>query len=84
MTSNSMILYVKAGCPWCQMAELYLDERGYKYKRVNVRQDRAAFDEMKRISGQSYTPTLVVGDRILPDFGTDELEEFLKEHNIFP
>jgi glutaredoxin 3 len=84
MTSNSMILYVKPGCSWCRMAEHYLDERGYKYKRVSVRQDRGAFDEMKRISGQTYTPTLVVGDRILPDFGPDELEEFLKEHNIFP
>jgi glutaredoxin 3 len=82
MTSNSMILYVKSGCPWCNVAELYLDEHGYKYKRINVRQDPAAFEELKRISGQTYTPTLVVGDRILRDFGPDELEEFLKEHNI--
>ena len=84
MTSNSMILYVKTGCPWCRVAEVYLDERGYKYKRINVRQDRAAFDELKRISGQTYTPTLVTGDDVLSDFGPDQLEEFLKEHNIFP
>jgi glutaredoxin 3 len=84
MTSNSMILYVKSGCPWCHLAELYLDERGYTYKRINVRQDRAAYDELKRISGQASTPTLVIGDHVLPDFGPDELEEFLKEHKIFP
>jgi glutaredoxin len=84
MTSNPMILYIKTGCPWCRVAEVYLDERGYKYKRINVRQDRAAFDELKRISGQTYTPTMVIGDHVLSDFGPDQLEEFLKEHNIFP
>jgi glutaredoxin 3 len=84
MTSGSMILYVKTGCPWCRLAEVYLDERGYKYERINVRQDRAAFDELKRISGQTYTPTLVIGGQVLADFGPDQLAEFLKEHNIFP
>jgi glutaredoxin 3 len=84
MNSTSLILYVKAGCPWCHMAERYLDKRGYKYTKIDVRRDSAAFQELKRISGQTYAPTLVAGDLILPDFGPDELEEFLKEHNILP
>jgi protein-disulfide isomerase len=46
--------------------------------------DRAAFAELKRISGQTYTPTLVIGNLVLPDFGSDELEDFLKQHNILP
>ena len=79
-----MILYVKPGCPWCRVAEQYLDERGYKYQSIDVRRDRAAFDELRRISGQSYAPTLVIGDLVLPDFGPDELEDFLKRHNILP
>jgi glutaredoxin 3 len=66
------------------MAENYLDKRGYKYTKIDVRRDSAAFQELKRISGQTYAPTLVVGDLFLPDFGPDELEEFLKEHNILP
>jgi glutaredoxin 3 len=84
MNSPSLILYVKTGCPWCDMAENYLNKRGYKYTKIDVRRDSAAFQEMKRISGQTYAPTLVVGDLFLPDFGPDELEEFLKEHNILP
>ena len=39
-----MILYVKAGCPWCRMAEDYLDKHGYKYKQVDVRRDPVAFE----------------------------------------
>ena len=66
------------------MTEEYLNKRGYKYERTDVRMDPAAFSELKRISCQTYTPTLVIGNLVLPDFGTDELEDFLKQHNILP
>ena len=79
-----MILYVKAGCPWCRMAEDYLDKRNYKYRVIDVRRDPAALKELKRISDQTYAPTLVIGDLVLSDFGPEELEDFLKEHNIAP
>jgi glutaredoxin 3 len=79
-----MILYVKPGCPWCRMAEDYLDKRGYKYKKVDVRRDPVAMAELRRISNQSFAPTLVIGELLLPDFGPDELEDFLKKHNILP
>jgi len=84
MSSSSMILYVKTGCPWCRLAEAYLDERGYKYQRLDARRDPEAFQELKRISGQSYTPTLAFENLLLADFGPDELEDFLKLHNILP
>ena len=45
---------------------------------VNVSGDRDAFAEMQRLSGQTYAPTLVVGDKVLADFGPEELEPFLK------
>lgn len=79
-----MILYVKSGCPWCRTAEYYLDRRGYKYERIDVRQSSAALKELKEISGQTRTPTLRIRDLVLPDFGPDELEDFLKRHNILP
>lgn len=79
-----MILYVKTGCPWCRMAEEYLDKHVYKYTKLDVRREPVAFSEMRRISGQNYAPTLVVGELFLPNFGPDELEDFLKENNILP
>jgi glutaredoxin 3 len=77
-------LYVKVWCPWCVMAQQYLDTRGYSYELIDVERSRAAYDEMIRLSGQRLTPTLVVGDSVLPDFGPDELEVFLKKHSIAP
>jgi glutaredoxin 3 len=79
MTQSALILYVKSGCPWCTNAEEYLDRQGYEYERVDVQQDRAAFDEMKRVSGQTYAPTLVIAEKVLADFGPEELEQFLRE-----
>jgi glutaredoxin 3 len=84
MDKPELILYIKAGCPWCDLAEEYLDEHGYKFRRIDVLKDRVAYDEMRRISGQTYAPTLVVGDEVLPDFGPDELDHFLKTHEIQP
>jgi glutaredoxin 3 len=84
MSTPTMILYVKTGCPWCQIAEAYLNKHKYLYQSVDVRKDRVAFDLMKRLSHQTYTPTLVVGELLLADFGPDELEEFLKKNNLLP
>ena len=44
--------------------------------------DHAAYAEMIRLTGQTYTPTLSVEDKLLADFGPDELQEFLQTHHI--
>ncbi len=77
-------LYVKTWCPWCIMAQQALDQRGYQYDVIDVESDRRLYDEMIQLSGQRYTPTLVVEGRVLPDFGPDELAAFLAEHGIKP
>ncbi len=78
-------LFVKPGCPWCREAEDYLTARGYGYERFDVIADPSLFAEMRELSGQTKAPTLAVGaDRelVLADFGTDELEPFLAQHNL--
>jgi glutaredoxin len=82
--ATQLKLYVKNWCPWCISAKNYLNKRGYRYDEVDVNRDAAAYDEMKKLSGQSYTPTLVADGKVLADFGTDELEIFLKQHSIEP
>ena len=77
-------LYVKTWCPWCVMAQQSLDTRGFKYELIDVEKSRATYDEMIKLSGQRYTPTLAAGDLVLPDFGPEELDAFLRKHNINP
>jgi len=82
--SASLNLYIKRGCPWCTMAEDYLQAKGYRYDVIDVLSNAQAMDEMVRLSGQRRAPTLTVGELMLPDFGPDELAVFLKKHSITP
>ena len=41
-------------------------------------------EEMKELSDQTYVPTLVAGDEVLANFDTDQLDKFLREHQIEP
>ncbi len=77
-----LTLYVKTGCPWCSEAEEVLDRNGISYDRVDVLRDKKAYQYMREISGQSKAPTLEWEDRILSDFGAEELTEFLRENNL--
>ncbi len=77
-----LTLFVKTGCPWCVEAEEVLQRRGISYDRVDVLRDKKAFQYMKEISGQAKAPTLEWEDKILADFGAEELTEFLQENNL--
>jgi monothiol glutaredoxin len=73
-----MKLYIKKGCPWCDMAEIWLNTKDIKYESIDVLSDNNAFAEMRRLSGQSKAPVLLMPDgRVLSDFGPEELPGFL-------
>ncbi len=84
IVSAPLKLYVKTWCPWCITARQYLAKRGFRFEEIDVEADRAAYAEMVRLSGQTYTPTLSVEDKLLADFGPDELQVFLQKHHIEP
>jgi monothiol glutaredoxin len=77
-------LFIKSGCPWCDVAREWLDAQGFRYLVVDVLADRAAYDEMIHLSGQRKAPTLQAGDLVLPDFGPEELAHFVKKHSLEP
>jgi glutaredoxin len=82
--SASIKLYIKGGCPWCDMAEEWLQSKGFQYEVVDVMDDRESFDEMIRLSGQRRAPTMKVDGKVLADFGPDELARFVREHGLTP
>ena len=82
--SAPLKLYVKTWCPWCIRAKEYLEKHQYPFEEIDVNHNRAAFDEMILLSGQTYAPTLVADGKILADFGPEELENFLKTECIQP
>jgi glutaredoxin 3 len=82
--ATELKLFSREWCSWCIDAKEYLSERGYKFTEIDVGQDRAAYEEMKELSDQTYVPTLLAGDEVLANFDTDQLEKFLRAHDIVP
>lgn len=62
----------------------FLGREGFDYEIADVLADADAYARMREISGQSLTPTLEVGERVLADFDVGQLAEFLQEHGIQP
>ena len=82
--SMELKLYSREWCSWCIDAKDFLTERGYNFTEIDVGEDRAAYQEMKELSDQTYVPTFVAGDKVLANFDTDQLEKFLTENQIEP
>jgi glutaredoxin len=57
----------------------WLDEHDIKYEKLDVVADKAAFDEMVRLSGQELAPVIDVDGKVLVDFGPKQLAAFWKE-----
>jgi glutaredoxin 3 len=79
---STTILYVKAGCPYCAAAMDYLDEHQIAYEQIDVRGDDEGMKKLKELSGQTKTPTLVLEDKVLANFGVKDLEKFLAEQGV--
>jgi glutaredoxin 3 len=68
------ILFVKAGCPWCTEALAYFKAQGLKLESREVRHNKVFMDQMVQHSGQSKTPTFVLGDFVVADFDIGEFK----------
>ena len=77
-------LYSREWCSWCIDAKDYLTERGYQFTEIDVGEDRQAYQEMKELSEQACVPTFVAGEKVLANFDTDQLKEFLRANEIRP
>lgn len=81
-TSNLPVLYVKTGCPWCIEVSEYLAAHGVGFREQNVSQDPQARERMWQVSHQEKAPVLDWQEKILADFGVEELKPFLQAQNV--
>jgi glutaredoxin 3 len=72
-------LFIKDPCGWCDQAEDWLSQRGISYETINVSANPEAYDEMVRLSNQTFAPVIDVDGKILADFGPPELEKFWEQ-----
>jgi monothiol glutaredoxin len=73
MNPQSIRLFIKPGCPWCDEAIDWLDQQGIDYEVLDVVADSEARREMHELTGQKRAPSIDVDGEVLSDFGADEL-----------
>ncbi len=76
---NTPILYIKNGCPWCDEALSYFRTNNVRLETREVRSNKVFMEQMLKLSGQSKTPTLVLGDFIVADFDIGEFQTALNQ-----
>ena len=79
MKTQKIRLFVKPFCGWCHEAKDWLHDREIEYEELDVTSDRAAFNEMRELSGQTLAPVIEVDGEVLADFDTGQLEKFWKK-----
>ena len=80
-----LTLYIKPWCSWCIEAITWLENKGYQFNKINVLSDPVAYERMRRISGQSLTPTLETSaGLVLADFDVAQLEKFMLKNALRP
>ncbi len=59
------------------MAKEFLSQKGYQYTEFDVTKDRAALDEMVKISGARSVPVIAACNEVMVGFDRTRLEEML-------
>ncbi len=59
------------------MAKEFLSQKGYKFTEVDVTKDRAALDEMVKISGARSVPVIAACNEVMVGFDRTRLEQML-------
>ena len=81
-------LYALSTCPYCRMTKKYLDESGVSYELIEVdllegtpgdpeSPKGAVASEVRRISGGTSFPVLVVGEKFVVGFNKTGINQLL-------
>jgi glutaredoxin len=56
----SLVIYTKPGCPYCDKARDYYNEKGIEFTEYDAQNDKQRQNEMLELSGGNITvPTIV-------------------------
>jgi glutaredoxin len=59
------------------MAKEFLSQKGYKFTDFDVTKDRAALDEMVKLSGARSVPVIAACNEVMVGFDRTRLEQML-------
>lgn len=79
MADKEITIYGAEWCGFCHMAKRYLDDKGVKYRYIDVDKDQAAGQEAVDKSGQRGIPVIDMGGNIIVGFDRPKIDSSLKD-----
>jgi glutaredoxin-like protein NrdH len=81
-TIMPVTVYALSTCPYCKMTRKYLEDSGVAFDVVEVdllegKAKTDAVEEVKRLSGGTSFPVLLVGDEVIVGFNKVRIRELL-------
>lgn len=78
-----VLLYSLSTCPWCKKTKQLLTEKNVVYDCVDVDlvsgdAQKNAVEEVKRLTGKTSFPVIVINGRVIQGFKPEEIEEALE------
>jgi len=71
-------IYSTSACPYCKMAKEFLSKKGVPFTAYDVKSDKDALKEMKKISGGALrVPVILVCNEVMVGFDRSRLEQAL-------
>jgi alkyl hydroperoxide reductase subunit F len=71
-------IYSTPGCPYCKMAKEFLLKKGVEFIDYDVKKDKEALKEMKKISGGAIrVPVISLCNEVIVGFDRGRLEQAL-------
>jgi glutaredoxin 3 len=77
MNFMSIIVYTKTNCFWCEELIDFLEGHNVDFEERNTRENIEYFEEMKKLSGQTLAPTVVIDGVVYADTDKDEIKRIL-------
>ncbi|MBU1044977.1 MAG: glutaredoxin family protein [Candidatus Omnitrophica bacterium] len=71
-------IYSTPTCPYCKKAKDYLSSKGISYQDIDVSSNKAAADEMVKLSGQMSVPVITIDNNIVKGFDKAKIDSLLK------
>lgn len=74
---KKVILFSSGSCPWCSRAKRYLRQNGIRVKDIRVDKNPDAIKDVKRETGQTGIPVLLIGRAKIVGFDKPKIDRLL-------
>ena len=66
--TNSLIIYTKTGCPYCEGAKRHFTAQGIQFEEVNLSVHRERIQEIKQLTNNTMVPVIVDNGQVTVGF----------------